>query len=431
MKSVLLLLVLSSPAFAADEETVPVDEENAPSGYTPSETTTNETLRLTGYLDVGFAKAFGNGSSFVSGDTRVPADYGSDAFAPAVNSRGEVASTDSEGRFNNGFLPRSMGIGNRPSFLLNTASVDVRFSPKEAPLFVFIRAQAMPRFSAAGDATRFDLQQAFAKLTPFTSAELALSVGKFDSVFGIEYLENEANLRTNITPSLIARYTTGHSIGVKVFYRVQLPALWSAFSINAAGTNQGTRIEALVPSSVSLVGVPVGSARLGYELNLKAIQVKLGVSGLYGARNDQLDPGALQRAFAVDARVSFFGISLAGEFLKLSDSHGPEGSKYTGASGAREIPSAFDVTGGWVRLAYTLPLTTERFNGLTFYGRYDRRHGQFEGFTMLVTDRITAGVRLDLFDMLAVKAEYLFNREISGAPRVENDVVTGSVVLTW
>ena len=86
---------------------------------------------------------------------------------------------------------------------------------------------------------------------------------------------------------------------------------------------------------------------------------------------------------------------------------------------------------GWVRLAYTLPLTTERFNGLTFYGRYDRRHGQFEGFTMLVTDRITAGVRLDLFDMLAVKAEYLFNREISGAPRVENDVVTGSVVLTW
>ena len=34
--------------------------------------------------------------------------------------------------------------------------------------------------------------------------------------------ENEANLRTGITPSLIARYTTGQSLGAKAFYRMQL-----------------------------------------------------------------------------------------------------------------------------------------------------------------------------------------------------------------
>ena len=428
--AVVMALAVSGPA-AAEEETVAVDEENAPNGYTPSESSQSDSLRFTGYIDVGFAKAFGNGSSFVGGDTRVPADYGSDAFAPAVNSRGEVASTDAQGRFTNGFLPRSVGIGNRPSFLLNTASADVRYTPKGLPLFVFVRAQAMPRFNATGDATRFDLQQAFGKLTPFSSAEFAVSLGKFDSVFGIEYLENEANLRTNITPSLIARYTTGQSIGLKVFYRVQLPALWSAISINAAGTNSGTRIEALVPSSASLIGVPVGSARLGYELNLKEVQVKLGASGLYGARNDQLSPGALQRAFAFDLRVNLFGVSLAGEFLRLNDAHGPVGVKVTGQSGSAEIPSGFDVMGGWGRLAYTLPLTNEWFTGLTLYGRYDRRHGWFEGFTPMVTDRITAGLRVDLFDMLAVKAEYLMNRELAGAPRVDNDVVTGSVVLTW
>ena len=50
---------------------------------------------------------------------------------------------------------------------------------------------------------------------PFDAPELALTVGKFDSVFGIEYLENQANIRTGITPSLIARYTTGQSLGAK------------------------------------------------------------------------------------------------------------------------------------------------------------------------------------------------------------------------
>ena len=72
-----------------------------------------------------------------------------------------------------------------------------------------------------GDGTRVVVEQAFGRLVPFDSQELALSVGKFDSVFGIEYLDNQANIRTGITPSLIARYTTGQSIGAKLFYRLQ------------------------------------------------------------------------------------------------------------------------------------------------------------------------------------------------------------------
>ena len=63
------------------------------------------------------------------------------------------------------------------------------------------------------------LEQAFGRIAPIKSAELAISVGKFDSVFGIEYLENQANFRIGITPSLLARYTTGTSVGIKVFYR--------------------------------------------------------------------------------------------------------------------------------------------------------------------------------------------------------------------
>jgi hypothetical protein len=428
MRWLALCLLLASPSLA--EEVIEVPAEQDPDGYTPDEAKAEEALRFTGYFDVGFSKATGDGTSFHPADTRVPLDYGVDAFAPAVNSRGEVASTDTNGRFTNGFLPRSVGIGSAPSFLINTASADVRFQPRGIPVFLFARLQMMPRFTGQGDGTRVDLQQAFGRFSPFKTAELAVFLGRFDSVFGIEYLENEANLRTNITPSLIARYTTGHGLGAKVFYRVQLPSLWSAVSFNVAATNNGTRIEALVPIDAALTGFFVGSARIGYELNLQHLQVKLGVSGLYGPRNDQRSATARQMALAGDLRVNVAGFALAGEFLRLIDERGPDQWKLTGTTVA-ELASGFEVWGGWGRLAYTLPWKGEVFTGVTLYGRYDRRHAKFEGFTEVRTDRFTAGARVDLWDVVALKFEALFNRELSGAPIVDNDVFTSSAVFTW
>jgi hypothetical protein len=65
------------------------------------------------------------------------------------------------------------------------------------------------------------------------------------------------------------------------------------------------------------------------------------------------------------------------------------------------------------------------------YGRYDRRHAQFEGFIPVTVDRITAGARLDILENLAVKGEFLKNRELEGAPNVDNDVMTSSFVYSW
>lgn len=437
MRALLLVAVLPFAASAQEDAGVELEdvvveapEDEANQGYSPDESQAQDPIRFTGYLDVGFAKATGNGSSFRSNDDRVPLDYGNDAFAPAVNSRGEVASTDSTGRFTNGFLPRSVGIGSTPSLLLNTLSADVRVQPRSLPVFLFARLQLMPRLLSTGDVTRVELQQAFGRLSPFKAHEFAVFLGRFDSVFGIEYLENEANLRLGITPSLTARYTTGHGLGAKAFYRVQVASLWSAFSVNLAGTTNGTRIEALVPVSASLTGAVVGSARLGYELNLQKVQVKLGVSGLYGPRNDIRVGTAKQLALGGDLRVNAFGFSLAGEVLHLIDERGAGALKVTGTTQA-ELASGFQVTGGWARFGYTLPFTTPAFTGATLYVRYDRRHGQFEGFTQLQTDRLTGGVRVDLFEVLALKAEVLLNRELVGAPLVDNDVFTSSAVFTW
>src|SRR5262245_16717849 len=77
---------------------------NDSDGYTPPAQGPGapSPLSIGGYVDVGFAHAGGDGTSFPAGDLRLPADYGVDAFAPAVNSRGDVASTDSHGLLTNG-----------------------------------------------------------------------------------------------------------------------------------------------------------------------------------------------------------------------------------------------------------------------------------------------------------------------------------------
>ena len=139
----------------------------------------------------------------------------------------------------------------------------------------------------AGEYTRLLLEQAFGRITPLKSAELAISLGKFDSVFGIEYLDNEANFRVGVTPSLLARYTTGQSTGLKIFYRYQIIPASSAISVNVSGTNSGTFVESLQGPSRSLTGQPVVAARLGYELNLPRVSLKIGGSVEYGPRNDQ------------------------------------------------------------------------------------------------------------------------------------------------
>jgi hypothetical protein len=411
----------------ADEAT---PSENDTDGYTPPADGPGapSPVVVGGYVDVGFAHAEGDGTSFAPGDTRLPADYGVDTFAPAVNSRGDVASTDSGGRFVNGFLPHSVGIGGHPSFLVNTVAADLKYTPPSTPLTIFTRVLALPRFSDTGDATHVVVEQAFGRIIPFDSLELALAVGKFDSVFGIEYLDNEANIRTGVTPSLIARYTTGQSVGAKLFYRQQLAPLWSALSLNAAVTNQGTFIDVLQTPDVSLTGVPVGSVRLGYELNLPVVQVKLGASGMYGPRNDQGDRSAIQQAKGADLRVAVAGVYLNVEAVQVDEDLG--GPKSNG-TGQHPLASGFHGRGFYAQLAYGLAASAGPLHKLTPYARYEMRHAWFDGFTPITVDRITAGLRVDLWDSLIVKAELLVNRELSGAPDVANNVQTTSVVYSW
>ena len=420
---------VSEPQAATDID-ADVSANNDCDGYTPAEgSAAPSPFQVTGYVDLGFAHAQGDGTSFPANDMRLPADYGVDPFAPAVNSRGEAASTDAGGRFVNGFLPRSAGIGGRASPLVNTVDFDFRYTAPAAPLMFFSRLQLLPRFTGTGDETRPLLEQAFGRVVPFDSQELALSVGKFDSVVGIEYLDNQANIRTGVTPSLIARYTTGQSLGAKLFYRVQLPGIWSAVSLNLAATTSGSFVESLQMPDVSLTGVPVGTGRLGYELNLPRIQIKAGGSALYGPRNDQPDRHVLQHIIAADLRLAFAGLYLNAEYVRVDEDAG-HGAKTT-SLGVFPLTSEFHARGFYAQLAYGLAVDAGPLHKITAYGRYEQRNAWFEGFTHLLVDRFTAGLRVDLWEALIVKGEILVNRERQGAPSVPNDVQTLSVVYSF
>ena len=417
----------SEPEPAAEPEPI-----NDSEGYTPPPESATP-LSINGYVDVGFAKAQGDGTSFAPNDTRVPLDYGVDGFAPAVNSRGDAASIDpGPGRTVNGFLPRTAGIGGRPSFLLNTLDVDIKYAVPGAPVMFFSRVQFVPRFFGlgdGGDGTRVVVEQAFGRLVPFDSQELALSVGKVDSVFGIEYLENQANIRTGVTPSLIARYTTGQSVGAKLFYRLQIAPIASALSLNVAITNSGNFIDVLQPPDANLTGAPVASGRLGYELNAAVVQAKLGVSAMVGPRNDQPQRTADQRAYGADLRVAVASsLYVNAEYVRVEEG---EGGQKTTSVGTFPFASAFRARGGYVQLAYALSVDAGPLRKLTLYARYDRRHAWFEGYTPITVDRITGGLRLDLWDAVILKAEYLDNRELAGAPTVANNVFTSSLVYSW
>jgi len=434
------------PEPEAEPEPAPAEEPPAapPSNASP--------LVITGYIDVGFAKAQGDGTSFPTSYGTMPppgpADYYVDGFAPAVNSRGEAASTTQPpGTTIAGFLPRSAAIAGRPSFLINTADVDLRYTAPELPILIFTRLQAIPRLydpdpaenALGGEYTRLVLEQAFGRITPLENAELAISIGKFDSVFGIEYLDNEASFRVGVTPSLLARYTTGQSTGVKVFYRYQIIPAASAVSLNVSGTNSGTFVEALQGPSRSLTGQPVAAARLGYELNLPRVSLKLGGSVAYGPRNDQsVTTDATQTLLGADLRLVVPTLVIAGEYVHVQEENGSDQGfttipKLTGTGPYPEI-AEFYAHGFWVQAAEELPLPLDPLPlRVTVYARYERRHAQFPDYpgAWLTVDRTTAGVNFGVGESLQLKAEYLINRELAGAPQVPNNVFTSSAVWTW
>ncbi len=205
-----------------------------------------------------------------------------------------------------------------------------------------------------------------------------------------------------------------------------------------AATNSGTFVEALQGPSRSLTGRPIVAGRLGYELNLPRVSIKVGGSAEYGPRNDQdLTTASPETLLGFDARVILPTLVLSGEYVHVEEEDAGQSlpgmvvPKLAGTGAYQEI-TEFYAHGFWIQRPSSCRWRSTPFR-VTLYARYEQRHGQFPdylGATILV-DRITGGVNVGVGETLQLKAEYLVNRELEGAPQVANNVFTSSAVWTW
>ena len=118
--------------------------------------------------------------------------------------------------------------------------------------------------------------------------------------------------------------------------------------------------------------------------------MKLGAAAMAGPRNDQTERSGAPAARTAPTRASPSpALYLTAEYVHVDEGEG--GPKATGAGHASRSSSDVHARGGYVQLALRAAGRRGPLRKLTVYGRYDRRHAWFEGFTPITVDRITGG----------------------------------------
>src|SRR5262249_38052118 len=129
---------------------------------------------------------------------------------------------------------------------------------------------------------------------------------------GVEYRTQDAPDRTEVTPSLICRYTCGRPVGVKARLRLLRDR---ALVVNLAVTSGSNMIE-LFPFSadVDVNHVPTVSGRLSYKLPIGE-GIEIGVSGAIGAQDMQPRDDLLQWHLGADVLIDWDRFLFAAEFV--------------------------------------------------------------------------------------------------------------------
>ena len=130
-----------------------------------------------------------------------------------MNSRGEPASL---GNFPGVNRFDSINSDGAPSFIVNEVNLTLNAALARNALAT-ASVDFIPRSGhefSLGDFLEVDIAQL--EWMPTASGRTSIFVGKFDSVIGIEYRDRKSTQRFGITPSLIARYSTGTPLGIKV-----------------------------------------------------------------------------------------------------------------------------------------------------------------------------------------------------------------------
>lgn len=386
-------------------------------------------LTLSGYVDLGFFAPIGNdGVGWVRdvGNRQRPDlerfawTFLGDILGSPINSRGEAADLG-DGTAIDRF--DSVDSDGAPGFIVNEVNLSLGYTLAENAL-LRTSVNFMPRSAtldyAIGDFLEVDLAEL--EYLPTDDGQTSIFIGKILPVFGIEYRERKSDQRFGITPSLIARYTTGPQLGAKL--RTKL--FDDRLIIAAAVTNNTSVVEQFdfyreIDRNVgkTLSGRLATSIPLGGIAALDGDRVEVGVSGQWGAQDD--DTRSDREFWLVGADFQYRGtnLTLKAEILR-GESPGT----------ADEEVWALDLSpSGYVELDW------QAHARLGFMLRADLRDALVRLGTerVYVTDqaRFTGGLRWLFNPHIIAKAEYFHNQELGGMAQFSNDMFTSSLLLMY
>jgi len=380
-----------------------------------------------GYIDLGFFVPQGDGSGIIrdQGNQYFPefaGKYGwvflGDILAPTVNSRGEVADLgDAAGvdRFD------SIHSGGAPGFIANEVNLTLTSALSESAIAT-ASVNFVPRSGSnfsLGDFLDVDLAQI--EWMPTQSQKTSIFVGKMDSVLGIEYRDRKAVQRFGITPSLIARYTTGTALGVKVRSKLGPDdvVVLAAAVTNGSNTTEQFHFYDEIDTNIG----KTASGRLALRPPLP-IETEVGFSGSYGAQDRAKDSSGAMWFFGIDLQMHTGRVDLKGQVL-------------TGAAPGAPIDDVYGLKlhkGGYLELDWMLTPVIgvigrgEFRDAFVWLGDPNAPGGANRAY-LTKSWRGTGGLRFAFSDRIVLKAEYLHNGEYGGIPQIKNDVFTTSLLL--
>lgn len=386
-------------------------------------------LSISGYVDLGFFVPIGNdGVGWVRdvANRQLPqhSEYGwtflGDILGSPINSRGEAADLgDAPGvdRFD------SVDSNGAPGFIVNEVNLRLGYTLSDDAI---MRASVnfLPRSPtqdfALGDLLEVDLAELEYLLTD--DGRTSIFVGKVLPVFGIEYTDRKSDQRFGITPSLIARYTTGPQLGAKI--RSKLFDDWLILAASVTNSTSGVeqfhfyreidRNAAKTLNGRLALGIPIGRIEA-----LEGDRLELGVSGQWGAQD--FDERSDREVWFVGADLQYqsTNFTLRGEIITGEAPGTPD-----------EAVWALDLSpSGYVELDWQ---AHARFGMLA---RVDWRDAFVTRGTerAYVTDqlRFTGGLRWLFNPHVLLKAEYFHNRELGDIEQFDNDMFTSSLLLVY
>jgi hypothetical protein len=379
-----------------------------------------------GYVDLGFYATQGNGSGIVRDQgnvifPRYAGQYGwvflGDILAPAINSRGEVADLGNA----TGAVPRYDPIhsGGAPGFIVNEINLKLTAGLGKSAIAtasINVTPRTGSNFSL-GDVVDADIAQL--EWMPTRSQRTSIFVGKFDSVLGIEYRQRKSDQRYGITPSLIARYTTGTAIGVKVRSKFGPDDM---LVLAGAATNGSFTTEQFFfyNETDTNVGKTI-SGRLSLHPPIP-LDMELGTSGLYGPQDRSPNDIGKMWFWGVDYQLHLRHADLRAEYLR-------------GASPGDAMNSVYGLQlhgGGYLELCAYLQAHFGVIGRIEYRDAFITLIDPTGGNNRLYLTkgwRATGGVHVNFTDRIILKAEYLHNGEYGGIPQIKDDVVTSSLVL--